>query len=128
MIQHEITGLITCIFIVLRFLSSFVDILLWVFVTHFCYHLKFWNFSQVFVENYLRFELFLSLIFLLALEVLSYARKSCSLNNACIPLKYFISNPFELAKVFFVSIKRLSSQSSFDNWFGLQCVLYVSLA
>ena len=42
----------------------FVDVLLWVLVTHFCYYFKFWNFSQIFVEIYLWFDVFLLLTYL----------------------------------------------------------------
>ena len=52
---------LTCVFIALRFLSPF-EVLLWVFPTH-LYYFKFWSFSQIFVEIYLRFKLFSSLFF-----------------------------------------------------------------
>ena len=54
---------LTCVFIALKFLCpwDFYLILLWIFLTDLRFHLKFWNFSQIFVEIFFRFELFLSL-------------------------------------------------------------------
>ena len=50
---------------------------------------------------------------MLAHEVLSYDRKICSLNNACSSLLCFKGKIFELAKLFFVRMKRLGSQGFF---------------
>ena len=61
---------LTCIFIALRFLSPF-EVLLWVFPTH-LYYFKFWSFSQIFVEIYLRFKLFSSLFFSSFCQHLTY--------------------------------------------------------
>ena len=62
---------------------------------------------------------------MLALEVLSYDRKICSLNNACSSLLCFKGKIFELAKLFFVRMKRLGSQSFFGIKF-LQKAHYFS--
>ena len=109
------------------------------FLLIFCY--EFFYLIFVTISNFeiclkflLRFILGLSYFylpffkFLPVLETLSYSRKSYFLNNACSFLLNFKGNLFELAKLFFVRIKRLGSQSSLDIWFLQKCFLSISLA
>ena len=87
--------------------------------------LKFcWSLLEVWAI-YISFFLFK---FLLAREVLSYVRKSYSLNNAGSSSLNFIGNLLESAEFFFIWIKRLCSQSSFDIWFLQKCALSLFLA
>ena len=64
-------------------------------------------------------------MFLPALKVLSYARKSCSLSNICSSLFNFIGNLFELADLFFLCGSKVRALRVFSMSGFCRSVTYV---